>query len=368
MDIFKLVFETSVVGFLALLWILLATYLLFPAFVKDLWNKEIPDFDNKTLLAVAASNQTLAGVAALTAAYVLGSAILPISNQLVNDEHWPLTENAIRCQVFTRQERLLENIYHSVLAKENQKLSLEILQPAHCSYWAPVFAATQTSGLGDTLIQIAKRIPLFLRLWVGVDNKPDENDRAAFARCESARAPEGECDDFKQKRILALFALQESAAMNQVSDKTERLRQLHERIVVLRGAVFSGFVLFLICLFAFLARESGQKVNWIRSASGIVLGLVFAAFAVINGGRDLKRGNIFDIPVLESLLAVITIFGVFLVWRGSETRQFQRKRYLLLAIFFAGLSYGGWMWSEIIYDQEVINTFTFLQGAPAPQR
>ena len=39
--------------------------------------KKIPEYNNQTLL----------GVAALTAAYVLGSAILPISNQLVNDEH-----------------------------------------------------------------------------------------------------------------------------------------------------------------------------------------------------------------------------------------------------------------------------------------
>lgn len=368
MDIFKLAFETSVVGFLAFLWIGLATYLLFPAFMKDVWNEKTPDSGNPTLLSMMARNPTLLGVAALTAAYVLGSAILPISNQLVNDAHWPLTENAIRCQVFTRQERLLENIYHSALAKENQKLSLEILQPVHCSYWAPVFAATQTSGLGDTLIQIAQRIPLFLRLWVGVDDKPDENDKAAFLRCENALAPGGQCDDFKQKRILALFDLQESAALNQVSDKTERLRQLHERIVVLRGAVFSGFVLVLICLFAFLARESDQKAHWIRSVLGIVLGLVFAAFALRNGYLDLKHANIFDIPVLESLLAVITIFGVFLAWRGLESRQLQRKRYLLLAVFFAGLSYGGWMWSEIIYDQEVITSFTVLQPLPPAQQ
>jgi hypothetical protein len=356
MDIFKLAFETTVVGLLAFLWIALATYLLFPAFVRTLVQERLPAYANQTLLSVAA----------LTAAYCLGSAILPIANQLVNDDHWPLTENAIRCQVFTRQEQLLENTYYSALPKD-KNLSLEKLRPIHCSYWAPVFAPARTAGLGEQHIQIGKRIWKFLNLWVGVDEKPDEDDKTAFARCEKAQAPGQDCDEFKQKRILALFQLQEKAALNLGSDKTERLRQLHERIVVLRGAVSSGFVLFLICLFAFFAREPGQKAHWISTACGILLGLVFAAFALLNGYRDLIHANIFDIPVLESLLAVITIFGGFLVWQGSETRQFQRKRYLLLAIFFAGLSYGGWMWSEIIYDQEVINSFTVLQAPPAPQ-
>jgi hypothetical protein len=258
----------------------------------------------------------------------------------------------------------LENIYFKALPKDKD-LSLDKLQPIHCSYWAPVFASARTAGLGEQHIQIGKRIWKFLQLWVGVDQKPEEDDRTAFARCENAPVQRADCDEFKRKRTLALFQVEESTALNQSLDRTERLRQLHERIVVLRGAVSSGFVLFLICLFAFFARESGQKAQWTRTVCGILLGLVFAAFALLNGYRDLTHGNIFDIPVLESLLAAITIFGVFLVWRGLETRQFQKKRYLLGAIFFAGLSYGGWMWSEIIYDQEVISSFAVLQGQPA---
>jgi len=164
-----------------------------------------------------------------------------------------------------------------------------------------------------------------------------------------------------------LFQLQESAVLNQSSDKTERIRQLHERIVVLRGAVFSGFALFFVCLCAYFARESGGKAHWLRTGCGILLALIFTVFALHNGYRDLVNGNIFDIPVLESLLAVITIFGVFVVCRGLETRQFQNKRYLLIALFFLGLAYGGWMWSEIIYDQEVMSSFAVLQTEVPPR-
>src|SRR5260370_33836083 len=120
MDIFKLAFEPSVAGLLAFLWIGLAPYLLFPAFVTALVKEKIPAY----------SNQTLLGVAALTAAYCLGSAILPVANQLVNDEHWPLTESAIRCQVFTRHEQLFEDIDYTALPKD-KGLSLQNLHPIH---------------------------------------------------------------------------------------------------------------------------------------------------------------------------------------------------------------------------------------------
>ena len=128
MDVFKLAFETIIVGLLAFPWLGLATYIIFPAFVSNLIAGQIPTFVEK--------NQAWIGVAVLTLAYCLGSTILPISDQLVNDEHWPLNESAIRCQVFTKQELELELINYSAVPKG---LNLESLKPDHCSYWAPVF-------------------------------------------------------------------------------------------------------------------------------------------------------------------------------------------------------------------------------------
>jgi len=347
MDIFKLAFETTVVGLLAFLWIGLAGYLLYPEFVGALVTEKIPKYENQTIL----------GVAALTAAYCLGSAILPVANQLVNDEHWPLTESALRCQVFTRQEVRLENIHDTALPKD-KGLTLENLQPIHCSYWAPVFAPADGEDR-----HIGARIWGFLRLWVGSEVKTNEDDQNLSKNCEEAKT---RCDGFKQRRILTLFQLEESAVLNQSSDKTERLRQLHERIVVLRGAVFSGFVLFLVCLCAYFARETGHKAHWLRTGGGILVALGFTVFALINGYRDFKNSDIFDLPILEGLLVVITVFGLMLVFRGFENRRFQMKRYPLVVLFFAGLAYGGWMWSEIIYDQEVISSFAVLQReAPA---
>ena len=67
---------------------------------------------------------------------------------------------------------------------------------------------------------------------------------------------------------------------------------------------------------------------------------------VRNGLRDLKYPDIFDVPVMEGLLGVITLFGAFLVVRGVTTRPYLKKRFLLVVGFFAALAYGGWTWSE----------------------
>jgi hypothetical protein len=143
---------------------------------------------------------------------------------------------------------------------------------------------------------------------------------------------------------------------------------LHERIVVLRGAVFSGFVLLLILIFAFFARVNGLLSHWVRPVFGGLLALLFAIFSFVNGYHDLVNRNIFDLPILEGLLLTITIFGVFVVFKRANSQVFRTKRYVLLAFFFTGLAYGGWMWSEILYDQIVINSSAVLQSTPETQK
>jgi len=320
MDVFKLAFETIVVGLLAFVWLGVATYLLSPDFLTDLLSRRLPVF--------AKDNSTLLSVALLTLAYCLGSAILPIANQLVNDEHWPLSESAVRCQVFMQHQRLLQRIAYSALPKN---LPPSDFAPVHCSYWAPVFKGR----IGDGMLT-------FLKLWA--PSLLIKQDRSALD------------DETKKDRLLSLFQLQESKLLNQGSDTAVLLRQLHERIVVLRGAVFSGFALSLTCLFAYFARVYDQPAHWIKTICGALLAICFAVFAFLNGCQDLMNRNIFDIPILESLVAVITIFGTVLIIRGVKTQLFMKKRYLFVIIFFALLAYGGWMSSEILYDQQVISS------------
>jgi hypothetical protein len=294
MDVFKLAFETTIVGLLAFLWLGLATDLLFPNFFMRVFGT-VPD-----------KYQTLLGVGALSLAYCLGSAILPISSQLVNDEHWPLSEDAIRCLVVVEHQRQLPEAPLSINA-------------CHRSLWDRFFFFT-------------------------TGRKDPSND-------ESERS-----------KILMRFQLEDSNILGRESE-SDQLRQLHQRIVVLRGAVFSGVVLFLVYLFGCLAREYGHPFQWKSAGTlcGLALAVLLTGFSLYNGYRDLQAPSIFDIPVLETMLGVVTIFGGVLVVRGVKTRSFLRLRYLLLVVFFAALTYGGWMASEISYDQQIINSFTFLE-------
>lgn len=353
MDVFKLAFETTVAGLLAFLWLGVAGYLVFPAFVHDVLIKKGPGF--------VANNQTVSGIAILTFTYCLGSAILPISQQLVNDDHWPLTENAIRCQVFSRQELQLLEVHDLALPDHN---SLAALIPRHCSYWAPVLERNITFG---------RRIWRLVLLWKGTEVTEDEDQRENNVSAEPRPAGRSgidvtrECvnensDACKIAKILTIFRQQESAILNEGTDKTERLRQLHERIVILRGAIFSGFILVLMFLFAFFAKLDGVPRSKLRTAVGIFVPLVFAVFAVLNGIQDIRNRDIFDLPVLEGLLGTVSVFGAYLVLRGIRSAMFRKKRLLLAVLFFAALAYGGWMNSEILYDRLVISSYAVLRG------
>ena len=154
--------------------------------------------------------------------------------------------------------------------------------------------------------------------------------------------------------------------MSQGSEKTERLRQLHERILVLRGAVFSGLCFFLICLFGSIAPRNGNSFPWKRRVWGTLLAIVLTTFSAVNGLEDLTSFKISDIPALEGLLGVITLFGGFVVYYGVKERPYLGGRIVLVAGFFAALSYGGWMWSEVIYDQQVITSYAVLERGPNP--
>src|SRR5258708_36544747 len=97
MDVFKLAFETIVVGLLAFVWLGVATYLLSPDFLTDLLSRRLPVF--------ATDNSTLLSVALLTLAYCLGSAFFPITTQFVNHEHWPPSQITTRWPGFMQDHR-----------------------------------------------------------------------------------------------------------------------------------------------------------------------------------------------------------------------------------------------------------------------
>ena len=337
MDAFKLAFETTIVGISAFLWLGIAIDLISPSFLA------------RVKSTLEGTNESLIGAVLLATAYALGSAILPISAQLVNDEHWPLPEDAIRCRVAVEEESRLNLVKYTSLP------SHAVAQTTHrnaCagSFWHSLGGRDPAKGNPDSL----KAVPVTALAW---NQGVSEADNTLQSESEKQR-----------KTILAQFDVLESRALGQGTNREELFRQLRERMIVLRGAVFSGFVLFLICLFGCIAPERSQPLKWWRTTLGITLASSFTVFVLYNGYQDLTTPNIFDIPVLEGVLGAISVFGGFLAVRGVKHRSFMRVHFLLVIVFGAALSYGGWMWSEVLYDQQVITSSAVLLTRSEPSK
>lgn len=326
MDAFKLAFETTIVGISAFLWLGIAIDLISPTFLPQI----------KSWLE--GTNQSLVGAALLVTAYCLGSAILPISAQLVNDEHWPLPEDVIRCRVTEEEEGRLKLVKYSSLP--NPQIARSNGSACACSLWSRVRGGGKTN--------------------------PNGTPTASLARNEAMSVEQLSGADAQQKVKLAQFEVLENRALGQGTNREELFRQLRERMIVLRGAVFSGLILFLICLFGCIAPERDQPINWWRTFLGIVLASGLTILLIRNGYRDLQNPSIFDIPILEAVLGTISVFGGFLAVRGVRRRSFLRVQFLLVIAFGAAFSYGGWIWSEVLYDQQVIASSAVSLVRPEP--
>ena len=339
MEVFKLAFETTMVGVLAFLWLGIAVDLLYPPFFARI----VPGALGK--------NDTLLGVAVLSVAYCIGSAIIPISSQLVNDEHWPVPEDAIRCLVLEDLNDQLVGIGRIELLKPYEQG--DDFNACHRTFFER-FREKEPNSPRRNLTRAGIRS--------GLEVTVDHWDPARWAEFKNKEKE----DDEKLGKILTKFQLMETQVLSQGADRTERIKLLHERIVVLRGAVFNGVSFLLICVFGSLAPRNGNAFPWKKRAWGTLLAVALTLFAAVNGFEDLTHFNISDIPALEGLLGVITVFGGFLVYYGVKERPYLGKRIVLVAVFFAALSYGGWMWSEVIYDQQVISSYAVMQSTSKP--
>src|SRR5438046_1679387 len=180
MDVFKLAFETMIVGILSFAWLAIAVDLLFPEsfahVVQPLWDK----------------NQTLIGAVFLSSAYCLGSAMMPISGQLLNDEHWPLPEYAIRCWVSMEENDRLKHISEDTELLPNYK-STEDFEVCRCSYWDIFFKQAQ-----DKKSQKVQKVLDIPPTWEEFKRRRDSVD-----------------DDINRAELLTLFLVYETTVRSE---------------------------------------------------------------------------------------------------------------------------------------------------------
>lgn len=281
MGALTIAFDTTIVGALALPWVILIVHLFFL------------DGENSIEILfrwIRKLNQpAVVSVLLFAAAYTLGSAVSRIAQDFFNDNdlHLELGGHLFRDGV--TENRVLTSVYCD--ANKGNLLP----------------AGRENLVLADK-ISTLQSIPQMKELckqslnW-SVRLKDDTGDRA-----KQDRALNGAAED--------LFGLQENALMDKGGDYTVRLRQLHDQVMVLRGAAFNGVVGFSLCLFGWGARvKRDHRGSWLRLAFAPVP-LFYLIVGVIAVGHHFFDRVPSDPPYMEFTLLLLAGAGAWLLWRS----------------------------------------------------
>jgi len=288
MDALKIALETIIVGVLALPWMFLIVDIFCPS-KEALINGFIPKLDNQTIAAVA-------GLVLFALAYLVGSAVVRISEDFFNDDDLSthITENEIRTDVYC--------------------------QPS--DQW-----------LIRTGVETREGTPELLN--------PCPQDGSKIRSAET------------NNRVAQTFAVQESSIWISDADKAGLLRHLRQQIVILRGVAFDGIVVTLLCLFATCATLG----IWGRRSLVVVALLVlgWAADATFDHLHDHLHRMAGDPPLMEVVLLAIAIAGFVVAWRGVSKRSYFCG--LMFSAMLTGIAFFGWWYSEILYTKNIIFFF-----------
>jgi hypothetical protein len=407
MGALTIAFDTTIVGALALPWVYLVVHLFF----SDGENRIKPALDwvNKH------QAQVPAGILLFAMTYTLGSAMTRIAQDFFNDDdihipvgrredghllRWPVTEDRIRAHVYCdddRQDLLPTERGSSALGRE-----IEAFHKQEC-----------VCGLT-------------LRAWVcrngkkGFDcSEPGKTDSDPYGydeACREAHQPDNadsrnrkgkHPDDDLVKIATDIFGLQENTLMDKGGDYSAHLRQLHDQIMVLRGASFNGLIAFSLCLFAWgvvLSDKPGSdhkrhpRMRWVF----MLMPAIYLFAGIVASYHHLVDEKFLppDPPYMEFTLLLLGGGGLWVLWppspkslrhtqdaganaageAGKEEDTFATPhwrierwgRLVALSLVLTLAAFLGWWSTEVIYRDQVVysydSQFADTQGATQSQK
>lgn len=286
MGALTIAFDTTIVGALALSWVILIVHLFFLSGESSIevlfrWIRRL-------------NQPAVVSVLLFALAYTLGSAVSRIAEDFFNDNDLHITLDGHLVRDGVTENRILTSVYC-----DSNKRNL-------------LAAGKENSVLADK-INTFQSIDAMKELC-----KQSLNWAVPLASDSAARA---KTDRDLNSAAEDLFGLQENALMDKGGDYTVRLRQLHDQVMVLRGAAFNGVVGFSLCLFGWCANfRRDHPGSWLRWAF-----LPVPIFYVIVG--SIAVGHHFfdrvpsDPPYMEFTLLLLAGAGAWLLWRplGSRT-------------------------------------------------
>lgn len=317
MDAIKIALETILVGAMALPWLFLVLHLFFPG-AGD-WLKSFP-------IGKEGISYGIAAVLAIAMGYTLGAAAARLAQDLFNDDDLPLsppTEDAIRASAYC--------------------------DPKDAQWFS-----------GITILL------------------PTKKETALSDLCkEFGSLAKGDGD--AERNIRQMFKLQESTVLLTGEDKTSQLRHMHQQLMVLRGAAFNGLI---ACVFLAFGWNGEKKWGRWRLILPLCLLFYFCYALVWNHWGKHDQSKVFhfwqylsanDPPFMELAGLGLAIAGCYLAIRdpsrpankplhdsGSEPALLSGLSYgsgFIVAALLTAVSYGGWYWTEILYDQMVIDSY-----------
>jgi hypothetical protein len=383
LDAVKFAFEILVVAALALPWLAILRQM-FPADEEsslDFYLSIVPD----------AAEGAVKVAIVVAFGYLLGSAISRISRNFFNDELWRNipTEHQIRDAVYLDtycKGHLIRDLYlpfgpEAKPAKADASRRTFVL----CPHTIPEIKNATSSSLdltedekkeiasnsrGEGVYTMTKgrttiSVPYSDVLQVaksGYDASPSERDRFA----------ENQMEDFPS-RVSEMFRLQEGLLLLEGQDKVNRLKEYFDQITVLRGATFNGFVLCAICAFGIcgnlklrLAGHSGLRVVTYLPPILVVLFGAWSFYGHLRTWHILSSpaDRFYSHPPLtEFVFMLLGALGILIVYTADKIRPYART--CILAAVITLISFGGWWWTEIMYDLQVIHSRPALTAAQA---
>jgi hypothetical protein len=301
MGALTIAFDTTIVGALALPWVVLIIHLFFFHGERSVV---------ALLRWVRKQNQpAVAGVLLFAITYSLGSAISRIAQDFFNDDDLHLEfphrqeKSALLIRVGVTEYRILASVYC-----DNQVLLHADGGPG----------GTGNDPLPHEIAAFSETSPMdftcrHMLSWALLA-PPDDGKYASAKDFE---------DDETSLYINAadIFGLQENALMEKGQDYTVRLRQLHDQVMVLRGAAFNGVLGFSLCLFAWggqvRCRKPRSLLRWgLAVIPGIYLGLTGLALM-----HHLSERGMSEPPFMEYTLLLLGLGGAWLVWWRSPGQK-----------------------------------------------
>lgn len=326
MSALSIAFDITIVGALALPWALLIVHLFY--FEGEDKLKTLVDWIENPQQAAAA------GVMVFALTYTMGSVVSRLAYDVANDDDLSLVIGHRILRVGANQNRIVAKGYCE--ADRNQLLRAGPENPA-LEEKVSQFRLHKTDGGCDHVMR-----------WMSLTK---------FL----------ELDDALRETTGDIFGLQENALMLKGEDPTLRLRQLHDQIMVLRGAGFDGLIASALCLFGW-----GLKVRkyWPRSPWRWILATtpgLFAAVGVVALRNHFEDGAGSDPPYMEVCLILLGAAGAWLLWKprandagptGTPDGIFRGwAPVTLLSAVLTVVVIMGWWSTQVAYTQRVIYSY-----------